>query len=395
MTRKILAALLCLCAALPLLAPAARAQESDPAWTLVTADGEKVTSIAVEVSEGDEYIAGDNALYRVTSVDAQTRQAVLQRAGEEPAVAQALFGLTRTAKTQKVVGLYCTHSDESYEDGDGASSVESGWAGIHDVAATLKSWLEDKGVEVLFDTGSYLPHDAGAYRRSRSAAVELASQGPAALFDVHRDGIPDAAEYETEINGEPATMVRLLVGRSNPNSQENRQFAVQLKSVADEYYPGLVKDIFIGKGNYNQEILPDSVLLEFGTHVSDKEQVLTSTKYMADVIHIAVFGGEPGYSQKAQAENGAGNGTAAEDEGAAPAPSGAVTPVPGAPQSASTRTEERSGVWTALAWIVGLAVLGGLAFAVVSGGGFSGLSDRVKRFSSEVSGGLFGKKPKE
>ena len=95
MTRKILAALLCLCAALPLLAPAAHAQESDPAWTLVTADGEKVTSIAVEVSEGDEYIAGDNALYRVTSVDAQTRQAVLQRAGEEPAVAQALFGLTR------------------------------------------------------------------------------------------------------------------------------------------------------------------------------------------------------------------------------------------------------------------------------------------------------------
>ena len=233
---------------------------------------------------------------------------------------------------------------------------------------------------------------ASARSRSRSAAVELASQGPAALFDVHRDGIPDAAEYETEINGEPATMVRLLVGRSNPNSQENRQFAVQLKSVADEYYPGLVKDIFIGKGNYNQEILPDSVLLEFGTHVSDKEQVLTSTKYMADVIHIAVFGGEPGYSQKAQAEGG----TAAEDEGgAAPAPSGAVTPVPGAPQSASTQTEERSGVWTALAWIVGIAVLGGLAFAVVSGGGFSGLSDRVRRFSSEVSGGLFGKKPKE
>ena len=66
--RKILAALLCLCAALPRLAPAARAEEADPAWTLVTADGEKVTSIAVEVFEGDEYIAGDNALYRVLSL---------------------------------------------------------------------------------------------------------------------------------------------------------------------------------------------------------------------------------------------------------------------------------------------------------------------------------------
>lgn len=60
-------------------------------------------------------------------------------------MAQALFGLTRTAKTQKVVGLYCTHSDESYEDGDGASSVSPAGPGIHDVAATLKSWLEDQG----------------------------------------------------------------------------------------------------------------------------------------------------------------------------------------------------------------------------------------------------------
>ncbi|MGI5885163.1 MAG: stage II sporulation protein P, partial [Candidatus Spyradocola sp.] len=239
MKRRILAALLCLCAALTIFAPSARADEGDAVWTLVTAEGEKVTSIAVEVTEGDEYIAGDNALYRVTSVDSESREAVLQRVGEEPAVTQAFFGLSRTAQTQKVVGLYCTHSDESYEDGDGTSSVESGWAGIHDVAATLKSWLEDKGIEVLFDTGSYLPHDAGAYRRSRSAAVELASQNPAALFDVHRDGIPDAEEYETEVDGEPVTMVRLLVGRSNPNSQENRQFAVQLKSVADEYYPGL------------------------------------------------------------------------------------------------------------------------------------------------------------
>ena len=170
---------------------------------------------------------------------------------------------------------------------------ETGWAGIHDVAATLKSWLEDKGIEVDFDTGTFLPHDAGAYRRSRSATASLVKKGPAAIFDIHRDGIPDAAEYETQVNGEDMTMVRLLVGRSNPNSAENRQFAVQLKSVADELYPGLVKDIFIGKGNYNQELLPDSVLLEFGTHTSDKEQVLTSTAYMADVINVAVFGRRP------------------------------------------------------------------------------------------------------
>ncbi len=386
MKRRLFAAALCL---LMLLRPEkARAETHDEIWTLQDDLGEKITAIAAPVSEGDEYIAGDNALYRVTAVDAAARTATLQYVGEEPAVAQAFWSFSRTAQTRKVVGLYCTHSDESYEDGDGTSSTESGWAGIHDVAATLKSWLEDKGVEVLFDTKSYLPHDAGAYRRSRAAAVELANQGPAALFDVHRDGIPDEMEYETEVEGEPVTMVRLLVGRSNPNSQENRQFAVQLKSVADEYYPGLIKDIFIGKGNYNQELMPDSVLLEFGTHLSDKEEVLASTKYMADVIHIAVFGGEPGYSKKAEAEEAG--------ESAAPAlPTPETTPQQGAPQSAETEEKRGgSGVWTALGIVAGLALLGGLGFALLSGGP-SGLGERVRRFSSEVSGGLFGKKPRD
>lgn len=65
----------------------------------------------------------------------------------------------------------------------------------------------------------------GAYRRSRATAVELLKQGPSALIDVHRDGIPDASEYTTEVDGEEMTQVRLLVGRSNPNSAANREFA--------------------------------------------------------------------------------------------------------------------------------------------------------------------------
>lgn len=65
----------------------------------------------------------------------------------------------RTAQT-KSVGIYVTHSDEAYEDGDGASSIDSGWTGIHDVAWALGESLEEMGVEVLFDPSVHLPHDA-------------------------------------------------------------------------------------------------------------------------------------------------------------------------------------------------------------------------------------------
>ena len=367
----------------------AHAETEQDIWTLVTQEGQRLTQIAAPVAVGDEYIAQDNRTYRVTAVDESTHKATVQETGQEAAVTQAFYPAVRVLAAEKRVGLYCTHSDESYENGDGASSLETGWAGIHDVAATLKSWLEDKDVTVEFNTDSFLPHDAGAYRRSRAAAMELVKSGPAAIFDIHRDGIPDSMEYETEVEGQKVTMVRLLVGRSNPNSAENKQFALQLKSVADAAYPGLIKDIFIGKGNYNQELTPDSVLLEFGTHTSDKAQVLASTQYMADVINMTVFGGAQGYSRKA--------------EGAAqPVPSGAVSPPQGGQgtvtqQSAQTEAPKKSGsgIWIAIAIIVGLAVVAVVGFGALSNGGFSGMGERMKRFSSEVTGGLFGKKPKE
>ena len=42
--------------------------------------------------------------------------------------------------------------------------------------------------------------------------------------------------------------VRLLVGKGNQNKDANLSFAKQIKAVADKMYPGLIKDIYMGKG---------------------------------------------------------------------------------------------------------------------------------------------------
>ena len=75
--------------------------------------------------------------------------------------------------------------------------------------------------------------------------------------------------------------MRLFVGRSNANREANMAFAKRLKKAADAEYPGLVKDIYMGKGNYNQELYPQALLLEFGTHEIEKDKVMESTGYMA------------------------------------------------------------------------------------------------------------------
>ena len=373
-------ALLWLCLPLLLLG-GALAQEGETVYALVDGNGELLTHIAADVEAGDEYIDQGNRLFKVVSVDEASLTATVELAGEEPMLSLTALEIGRTAQT-KSVGIYVTHSDEAYEDGDGASSIDSGWTGIHDVAWALGESLEEMGVEVLFDPSVHLPHDAGAYRRSRATAVELLKQGPSALIDVHRDGIPDASEYTTEVDGEEMTQVRLLVGRSNPNSAANREFAKKLKASADSEYPGLIKDIFIGKGNYNQELMPQSILLEFGTHTSNKEEVLRSTELMADVLHTVLFG-TSGSGAATQNPSQSGQGDEAQGEN-----------VTGTPQGAQ-QEDGGSGVATGIAWIVGIAVLGAIAFAVISSGSLKAVPERLKRFSSELTGGVVGNKPEE
>lgn len=364
-----------------LLLGGALAQEGETVYALVDGNGELLTHIAADVEAGDEYIDQGNRLFKVVSVDEASLTATVELAGEEPMLSLTALEIGRTAQT-KSVGIYVTHSDEAYEDGDGASSIDSGWTGIHDVAWALGESLEEMGVEVLFDPSVHLPHDAGAYRRSRATAVELLKQGPSALIDVHRDGIPDASEYTTEVDGEEMTQVRLLVGRSNPNSAANREFAKKLKAAADSEYPGLIKDIFIGKGNYNQELMPQSILLEFGTHTSNKEEVLRSTELMADVLHTVLFG-TGGSGAATQNPSQSGHGDEAQGEN-----------VTGTPQGAQ-QEDGGSGVATGIAWIVGIAVLGTIAFAVISSGSPKAVPERLKRFSSELTGGVVGKKPED
>lgn len=373
-------ALLWLCLPLLLLG-GALAQEGETVYALVDGNGELLTHIAADVEAGDEYIDQGNRLFKVVSVDEASLTATVELAGEEPMLSLTALEIGRTAQT-KSVGIYVTHSDEAYEDGDGASSIDSGWTGIHDVAWALAESLEEMGVEVLFDPSVHLPHDAGAYRRSRATAVELLKQGPSALIDVHRDGIPDASEYTTEVDGEEMTQVRLLVGRSNPNSAANREFAKKLKAAADSEYPGLIKDIFIGKGNYNQELMPQSILLEFGTHTSNKEEVLRSTELMADVLHTVLFGtGGSGAATQNPSQSGQGDEAQGEN-------------VTGTPQGAQ-QEDGGSGVATGIAWIVGIVVLGAIAFAVISSGSLKAVPERLKRFSSELTGGVVGKKPED
>lgn len=356
----------------------AEAETAQDAWgndsevyTAIDADGQRLFSISGEISEGDEYISSDNVLYRVTSVSGTT--AVAERIGEEtmPDVswlsageAQAVFALsassnksTSSKDEKKLIAMYVTHSDESYIPSDGTQSIE-GQGGIYDVARSFRDELQARGIDVILDESTHLPHDASAYRRSRQTAERLLQNRPDAIIDIHRDGIPDESEYVYSTGNEEASRVRLLVGRANQNSEVNREFAKQIKAVADEQYPGLVKDIFIGKGTYNQDLSPNAILLEFGTHTISKERVLESTDMMAKVVDAALYGTQTG----------------------------------SASGSSSAASKKTSGSISGIGWMLLVLIVGAILFALAQTGGGTAMKKKLSRNAREVTGGLFGKK---
>lgn len=354
---------------------------SGTVFSAIDENGQNIFSISATLSEGDEYISSENVLYRIDSVSGSIATAT--RVGEEsmPDVswldtgeAQAVFAPEEPAlaassasnDARKLIAMYVTHSDESYIPSDGTESIE-GQGGIYDVAREFRDALQERGIDVVLDESTHLPHDSGAYRRSRRTAERLLQKRPDAIIDIHRDGIPNPEEYKTTIEGENASQVRLLVGRGNQNSDVNRAFAKQIKAVADKQYPGLIKDIFIGKGNYNQDLSPNAILLEFGTHTLSKERVLNSTDVMAHVLSTALYGPETGSAKSA-------------DHAAA--------------QSKNSTAEKNKGSMSGILLLLGITAAGILLFALAQTGGGKAMGSNLGRNLQEITGGLIGKKKK-
>ncbi|HZK34953.1 MAG TPA: stage II sporulation protein P [Bacillota bacterium] len=359
---------------LPYVANADDWYEPDPGYfTLLDEEGEELTVMAREVHPEDEYISGDNKHYKVTRVDKDKRQAHLEYQGEVSLTASlAEQASTATAKEQNgSIVMYATHNSESYLPSDGEQSTDGG-GGILDVADALRSNLDEKGIKAVMDKTAHDPHDAGAYRRSRQTATKLIQNNMpiTAVFDIHRDAVPKS-HYATKVDGKDMTMVRMVIGRRNQNRQANEELAKKLKSVADDTYPGLIKDIFVGRGTYNQELSPRSILFEFGTYESTKEAAKESSSYLAEVISKAMYGGNV---KKHDQEDGK---TKLDQEAK-------VTPID---------QERSSGGGRGVLWIVIAVVVGGLGFLFISTGGREMVS-KIKKSTGQEFSSFLGRKNK-
>lgn len=306
---------------------------------LIDDAGRRITQSALALGIGDTYINRENDLFEVVSIEEGVARVANRGRADMPDVSDALprsglgafaqralelLGLTRAQAGQGdgVIGIYHTHSAESYEPTSGTAFKDDG--DVFEVGRTLAEALEAQGYQVVYSDDGHLPHDAQAYQRSRRTAADISRERPVTMVDVHRDAIPNPDDYRTEVEGEQMTAIRLVVGRQNQNRDANLEYAKRIKAIADEKYPGLVKGIFHARGNYNQDLGPRMILMEFGTHRTTLEEAQQSARLMAEVLPAAA-GLAPGTWAAADSQIG----------------------------GAAMRT-----IW----WILGLAVAGGLGW---------------------------------
>lgn len=249
-------------------------------YTVVDEAGRTVFTTGHVLNVGDEFIAEDDTRYQIIMVNQDTATAKSVGKMEALPVLPILSAQKQAVKSS--VGIYHTHSDESYEPSDNTDS-RSGEGGVFKVGASLASGIRSKGVEVVHSTTAHDPHDAGAYDRSRRTAVQLLKDRPLALFDVHRDAGP-AEPYLKEVGGKEVAKAMIVIGRTNPKMNANLDFARRLKDAINTEYGGLIKGIFLGKADFNQDLYDRSLLLELGTEKTTREAAEAGASLIGGVV---------------------------------------------------------------------------------------------------------------
>lgn len=269
-------------------------------FEVVDKDGNLLTKMSRKPRPGDEVLMPEGDRYRVVKVRDRTATAELKGKDEEYLKMVSYFEemkelpVVSQSWSSRPVAIYHTHSDESYVPSDGRASIPYN-GGIFQVGSTFARSMKDRRIRALHDLTPHDPHDAFAYMRSRRTAVSLIKNtNPIALFDVHRDGIDDPEFFREVVAQEDIAQIRIVVGRQNPKMSANLDFAKRLMAYARKKYPGLVKEIFMAHGNYNQDLMSTALLLEAGTYTNYKSRAQEGIAFLAETVPVVLGITAPG-----------------------------------------------------------------------------------------------------
>ena len=176
------------------------------------------------------------------------------------------------------------------------------------VAIILTKILTERyGFHVIHHTGEYdVENRDNAYAKAGPALEQILAENPSieVVIDLHRDGVADTTRLVTEVNGTKMASIMFFNGLSrttatgdipylyNPNLKDNLAFSLQMQLMAKQYYPNLVRPIYLKGYRYNMHYCPKSLLVEVGAQTNTVEEARNAMEPLADVLYRVLSGNE-------------------------------------------------------------------------------------------------------
>lgn len=228
-------------------------------------------------------------------------------AGSDQLDAAKLLGVDMTISKESEgpqILIYHTHSQEGFSDsvpGDAGTSIVG--VGEH-LAEILESQY---GYKVLHHTGQYdVEVRDDAYSKALPGVEEVLTENPSiqVVIDLHRDQMPEQTKLVMDLDGRPTARFMFFNGLSrtkktgniaylhNENQEENLAFSFQMQLKAMEYYPGLVRKIYLKGYRYNMHLRPRTLLIELGAQNNTVEEAMNACDPIAHILDMVLSGAD-------------------------------------------------------------------------------------------------------
>ncbi|WP_246943729.1 stage II sporulation protein P [Bacillus pinisoli] len=202
---------------------------------------------------------------------------------------------------RKVVLIYFSHNRESFlpyfPKGTTPNEAYHSKVNISLVGERLQQSLKRQGIwsqvdeqdifNLLTERNLHFKH---SYVMSREIVLNerKVNKHVDLYFDLHRDSLP--WEYTTTtINNNNFAKLLFVVGSGHENYQENLTFANSLHTLVNKDFPGLSKGVIVkdstqGNGVYNQDLSPNSVIIEIGGVENSFEELFRTADVLGYII---------------------------------------------------------------------------------------------------------------
>ena len=210
---------------------------------------------------------------------------------------------TNTPEDRPQVLIYHTHTTESFEYVDKNTYDNAYNARTRDktknmvaVGDKITGKLKAAGITTVHDDTEHdFPSYTGAYERSAVTINSYLEKYPSikVMIDVHRDAITgdDGTRFGAiaDVGGKKAAQLMIISGADNgklnfPDFWKNLAFSGTVQSQLESDYPGLTRPILFDYRKYNQNLLPNSFLLEVGSHGNCLAEALYSGELFGNAL---------------------------------------------------------------------------------------------------------------